>query len=208
MSNRITQFTVKAPEDAKQLFDELFEHQKNERPLLTKGTFLEEIVYAFANPKTVEKEVDNPDLLKANDELAQANCQLIQAKTELNQVIADIRQVLDIKEGVENDVIISLIQATQQRAMTVPATVEVQRPLQENEILFPIPEPHLSLLKETSKRLNASIKDILLDMFFRYTVEQWNEWFYPFVINGKDFENITGHKQITLQKYLKKIDGK
>jgi len=92
----------------------------------------------------------------------------------------------------------------------VPVVEYVPEPMQENEIRFEIPEPHLSLLNETKKRLSEkyqttiTIKDILLDMFARYSIEQFNEWFYPFVIAPEEFESITGYNHSQLKQWLKR----
>lgn len=200
-NTQISQFTAKVPDEAKTLFEDLFELQKKERPMLTKGAFFEEMVNAFANPKTVEKTVDNPELLNRLEETTGK-------LADYKNLVSEIREQLQFTEDMPDDVIVPNIQATQQRAMAVPTEVEVQRPLAENEILFTIPEPHLSLLNATKERLGVSVRDILLDMFLRYTVEQYNQWFYPFVINGSDFENITGKSQKTLKLWLKALDKK
>lgn len=113
---------------------------------------------------------------------------------------------IEVSDG-ENlqEKIIAEIAATQQRAMSallLPA-------LKENEFLLTVPEPHLSLLIATSERLGKragvviSPQDILLDMFFRYTVERNSEWFYPFVIKGDDdFKAVSGYTQTQLKKAI------
>ena len=58
----------------------------------------------------------------------------------------------------------------------------------------------VELLEHTASRLSDRYKrtvepmQILIDMFTRYTLERWNEWFYPFVI--RDYEIIKIAKQI------------
>jgi len=202
MNTQLSQITLKAPIESKTLFDELFETARNDRPTLTKGAFFEEMVHAFANPKTVEKVVDNPETISA---LETANF----SKENYRALIDEIRTALEFSDDTPDDVIVPNIQAVQQRAMAVPSEVkvEVQRQLAENEILFTIPEPHLSLIQETAKRMNTTCKDIFLDMFIRYTVEQYAEWFYPFCINDKDFKELTGYTQKELKQWLKKINS-
>jgi hypothetical protein len=207
----LTQFAQKVPTEAKDLFDELYDKEKIERTTLTRGAFFEEMVHAFANPKTVEKTVDNPELLETLQTLKDENLTL---KTTYDNFFENLSvlfenaipklSVDELLDYINEDWIIEQIRKTQQRAMAVPTEVEVERVLAENEILFSIPEPHLSLLKATAERQNTTCKDILLDMFIRYTVEQYNQWFYPFVIKGTDFLTITGYSHDILKKWLKK----
>jgi hypothetical protein len=212
MSNTtLTPFSLKVPEDSKILFEQLFEHERLQRPTLTKGAFFEEMVHAFANPKTKEKIVDNPEHLEKIEFLTQSLEAANEEKTSIEnshvQFLNDL-SALFAQETLSIESIIAEIQATQQRALSVPAEVEVQRPLAENEVLFSIPEPHLSLLKVTAERLNTTIKDILLDMFVKYTVEQQAQWFYPFVIKNEDFEKLTGYSHQRLKLWLKKTTQK
>ena len=58
----------------------------------------------------------------------------------------------------------------------------------------------VELLEVTASRLSDRYKctvdpmQILVEMFTRYTLERWNEWFYPFVM--RDYEIINIAKQI------------
>lgn len=50
----------------------------------------------------------------------------------------------------------------------------------------------VALLEETAHRLSEKYgrpiapMSILTDMFLRYTIERWNEWFYKFCLNDRD----------------------
>ncbi len=50
----------------------------------------------------------------------------------------------------------------------------------------------VALLEETAQRLTVkqgheiTPMQILVDMFLRYTIERWNEWFYKFVLKDSD----------------------
>ncbi|MDR1585603.1 MAG: hypothetical protein LBS07_05460 [Prevotellaceae bacterium] len=211
MSNTVlTSLSFKAPEESRALFDELLERQKQERPTLTKGAFFEEIINAFANPKTTEKTVDNPEHLERiqflEKELDERSKECTDWEVRHADFLEKLSRLFHETDYYTEDYIPELIQETQRRALAVPATVEkeVERPLAENEILFSIPEPHLALLRATSNRLNAPMRDILLDMFLRYTVEQWSQWFYPFVIKGDDFKELTRYTQTQLKEWIKR----
>lgn len=74
-----------------------------------------------------------------------------------------------------------------------------------------LPEPTGTLLSITAERLSVKYKkpvtplDVLLDMFIRYTVEQYNEWFYPFIISKSEFKELCGYSARELKAWL---DGK
>lgn len=59
-----------------------------------------------------------------------------------------------------------------------------------------LPPFTVALLKRTvevlSARYNRNITEIelMVDMFLRYTVERWNEWFYPFAISKAEILSI------------------
>jgi len=216
----LKQISFKTPEEGAELFDKLFLVAQETNPNLTKGAFFEEVVNGFANPKV--KQVADPqqatlilELKKLNEEKDQRIIELNRenddclelSRQELNFII-ELRTMLSLADDADGEAIVKEIRATQQRAIS---GLTEQRPLSENEILFSIPEIHLQLLNETVKRLTGkygktvTIKDVLLDMFARYTIEQFNEWFYPFVIKGdEDFRTITGFTQKQLQAWLKK----
>ncbi len=179
--------TIKTDEITQEFYQKEFLKAKEENPLLTNGVFFSQIVKKFTDP--------NPE----------------QAETEskAEKLLSEITHLLDVASP---DEILEEIRNTQQRAMMIPETVEVPELMAENEIRFEIPEPHLSLLHETKKRLsekfssNVTIKDILLDMFARYTIEMYNQWFYPFVIRPDEFKTITGFTQNELKAWLRSTD--
>lgn len=80
----------------------------------------------------------------------------------------------------------------------------------EHTLVIEIPAVTMALLRETARRLSEKYGkefkpgDILLDMFFRYTVERWNEWFYPFVLKDKDIEETTGTTIKVLKEYIRR----
>jgi len=216
----LKQLTVKTDEDAHALFNQLYTIEKESRAALTVGAFFEEMVNGYANPKTKTVEVASQEQSTRVLELEAENEKLTSEIKELNQEIVNylerstielifitsVRQLLNLPGDAPGDDILTEIRATQQRAMNA---LTEQCPLAENEIMFTIPEPHLSLLRATAERLSGdhgqvTIKDILLDMFARYTIDQYSEWFYPFVIKESDFLKITGYTQKQLQAWLKK----
>lgn len=200
--------TFKVSDDVSDKSNALYDHLKTIKPSLTKGDFFAMMIdkysqrpifgaIGYGSEAKEEPEVESNDL-----------------SAYMAEVIAKVKQSLQLPEDATVDHVFEEIRATQQRAMTVPDKIIEQVPevLGENEIRFPIPEPHLSLLRETASRLSekfgqqVTMRDVLLDMFARYTIEQFNQWFYPFVINGDDFKRITGHTQKELKIWLSKVD--
>lgn len=196
--------TIKADDKSQKDFEELFLEAKKQDVMLTKSVFFGRLIDQVKNGNT------------GNDSVDMSACVSLETYKELNGLFLEkhniINQIIKLLEIEEEKDIISEIKAIQQRAMMVPSEIEVPEPLAENEIRFAIPEPHLSLLKVTKERLseklssNITMKDILLDIFARYTIEMYNEWFYPFVIRPDEFKAITGYTQNELKLWLRKAD--
>ena len=190
------QVTFKPSDEVVDKFEQLFEAAKAENPLLSKPKFFEMMVNVYGT--------EHPEDNIVSDGSYKILCD---KQTEYFNDIADL---LNLKiENYSIQDIFNEIRATQQRAMaalqsqTIPD--DYQRPLAENEILFSIPDIHLKLLTEVTRRLSTdesrvTIKDVLLDMFLRYEVQRYNEWFYPMVIRDDEFEAITGYTRKDLKK--------
>lgn len=211
------QITFKTDEDAVSLFERMYSNALAENTNLTKGAFFEEMVNGYANPKT--KSVPDPADAERIDELKKSllssDTKVLDLTEEVDnylkesgiyvQFISQLKEILSLPEDAITLEIIQEVRATQQRAMSALVLPK----LEENQIMFTIDEPHLSLLRATVSRLSqkydatVTMKDVLLDMFARYTIEQYSEWFYPFVVNGNDFKTITGYTQKELQAWLK-----
>jgi hypothetical protein len=209
----LKQISFKTPDEAAQLFDRLYAIALEKSPTLTKGSYFEEVINGYANPKTQTVNVDNPELLAKITDL-ENQIELLNEETT-NYLEESKKEVvffnhlltaLNLTENASYVEIIAEIKATQNRAIMAFSTPEPAA----NQIMFTIDQPHLALLQETVKRLSeqygttVTMKDVLMDMFARYTIEQFNEWFYPFVINGDaDFKAITGYTQKELKQWLK-----
>lgn len=177
------QFTVKTNSEAVQTFETAYNAARAENPALTKGAFFEQ----FITQKSTSIYDSGSDADRAV---------ILEENIRNKQFVQEIADLLEVQNDYEQ--IISEIRATQQRAMNVPAQIEVPEPMQENEIRFTIPEPHLTLLRTEAERLSTednkvTIKDILLDMFIRYEVLRLNEWFYTWKVRDAEFKQLTGY---------------
>lgn len=146
-----------------------------------------------ANNNTLQEQ--NERLAATNSELQQRlqqledspanNAELQQRITELEQQLAESQQTL--AESEQN----AVAQRANNSAMQIDA-----------------PDWVMALLEQTAEKLSAeygreiTATNILLDMFIRYTVERWNNWFYPFVLDDREIENITGYSIKQLEQYI------
>lgn len=81
-------------------------------------------------------------------------------------------------------------------------TLSTQSSRPENEICFAVPEPANSLLKEYAKRLGVEPSAILIDMFVRYVTEQYNRWFFDFLVKKSEFKDVCGFTHAEVQQWL------
>ena len=85
----------------------------------------------------------------------------------------------------------------------------MDKQVSETAIVINAPAWSRALLLETARRLSerygqsVTPEMILLDMFNRYTIERWSQWFYPFVLEDRDIEAASGLDMRTLKSYLK-----
>lgn len=209
-------FAVKLDDETVDKFNEVHEALVVEKGAsYLKGQLFEDMLYAYLNPKTKDKIIADPEQQRKIDELNNEIKDLsksLQDRSEFIEArILFINSICKLLGVSQSEDVIPEIQKIQQRAMTVPDKEFVQRPLADNEIQFSIPEPTLSIINEVKKRLSdlyekpVTAADILLDMFIRYNVEQFAEWFYPFTIKSdSDFKQVSGYTRKELIAWLKK----
>ena len=198
--------SIKTDDATQEQYQNMFLEAKELDPTLTQGKFFADMVRKLqeSNPEPGPVDLSNYILKETHEEIHENYTRYHNILFAINQTLATDDQQFELEEIPE------MIRKIQQRAMMVPAVEYLPEPMQENEIRFEIPEPHLSLLNETKKRLSEkygttiTMKDILLDMFARYTIERYNEWFYPFVISPDEFESITGYNHTQLKAWLRK----
>lgn len=85
---------------------------------------------------------------------------------------------------------------------------EVEKPLNENQVIIEIPEWNRVLLAKTTQLLsekgimNISPEKLLLYIFGRYTIEHYSQWFYPFVLRRNEIESLTGLKIEQIERLI------
>jgi len=81
--------------------------------------------------------------------------------------------------------------------------------IRENQIIITLHTPAKEILEESCKRLSTLFNrevtpaDLLLDVFVRYSIEQYNEWFFPFVIKPYEMKQLTGYTAEELKAWLR-----
>ncbi len=136
-----------------------------------------------------------------NAETLQSNAEDLQRIAELEQELAETQQTLAETE--------QSLAEVQQRLAECEQNAVAQRA--NDSALFLEPQDWVrNLLDSTAEKLSAKYghpvtpQMILLDMFLRYTIEQWNMWFYPFVLSDKEIEEASGLTMKQLHEYLNK----
>lgn len=215
MAKQTKQVTFRADEKTVDLFEKLFLEQKSINPEITKPAFFTMMIADFENKKGLKNE-NSVDLSlyvpkseyqelerllqNAIDKSSNGN-EIDEIKAVSERFFADLCTALflDPKEATKEQVF-SEIKATQQRAMTALKEPEEIDVIDEDgeTVTIKLTHIHIALLTETAKRLSTpektiTISDILSDMYYRYEVQRFNEWFYPFVIKDSEFLEITGY---------------
>ena len=70
------------------------------------------------------------------------------------------------------------------------------------KLAFTLPEPARSLLLEYANRMDVRPEEILIDMFVRYVTEQYNHWFFDFVIRKSEFKEVCGYTHAEVLNWL------
>ncbi len=124
-----------------------------------------------------------------------------QTPTEDVQKIAELQQSLAESEQ-------SLAEREQELA-EAQQKLTAQR-LSDDAIVIDNPGFVGKLLTATAEKLSVKYKReitpqmILQDMFLRYTVQRWSEWFYPFILKDKDIEEISGYTISQIKQAINK----
>lgn len=74
--------------------------------------------------------------------------------------------------------------------------------LPDDKLSFTLPEPARSLLLEYARRMDVRPEEILIDMFVRYVTEQYNHWFFDFVVRKSEFKEVCGYTHAEVLNWL------
>lgn len=133
--------------------------------------------------------------LTADKEALLAECEKHEAaatgaQAETDQQIADLREQISTLEE-QN---LSLAAVISERETTI-SELEAKQPTWA-QIRLTLQPFTVALLEETARRLSerygkqVAPMAILTDMFLRYTIERWSEWFYKFILNDREILSV------------------
>lgn len=142
------------------------------------------------------------------------NLQLEEVRSDLNDKVADLQRAeahgqalqqqlneLSNKTNEETASLQELIRTLEEQNMSLASVISERdttiAELQEKhptwaQIRVTLQPFTVALIEETARRLSEKYgrtiapMSILTDMFLRYTIERWNEWFYKFCLNDRE----------------------
>ncbi len=190
----MTTFSIRCSEEQKKKLNELLaNHATGEEKV---NFLLKSAVNSI--DACISKE-NEERLQSVNENLQQENERLQSVNENLQNVNADLQATNE------------QLTATNRNLSDVNADLEMR--LQEMEtrvqdvnngknLTFEVPEPANSLLREYARRLQVQPQDILIDMFVRYVTEQYNHWFFDFVVKKSEFKEVCGHSHTEVLTWL------
>lgn len=214
MANQTMSFRLS--DEYQAIFNKLHEQacEANGSPI-SKVTFLEKVLDFYSSPKVKEVEVlrDTPETTAELEQLKKDYNEVSESCKNLKEEIASLQRKL----SENNDTITRLrsdyecLQRDYTSKQQEVNTLEKDLSTAENRSVLDFMKPFPArLLALTAERLSQKYKrevtpiQVLGDMFLRYTIEKWSEWFYPWVLTEADIlneaqkinPNITSVKQL------------
>lgn len=214
MANQTMSFRLS--DEYQAIFNKLHEQacEANGSPI-SKVTFLEKVLDFYSSPKVKEVEVlrDTPETTAELEQLRKDYAEASELNKSLKEEVVSLQRKLS-----ENNETTTRLQSDYeclQRDYTSKQqevnTLEKDLSTAENRSVLDFMKPFPArLLALTAERLSQKYKrevtpiQVLGDMFLRYTIEKWSEWFYPWVLSEADIlneaqkinPNITSVKQL------------
>lgn len=142
--------------------------------------------------KELQEKLDesNAALEQARDTIAYNSTHVDEEREKLEARIAELTEQLSTQEE-QN---MSLASVISERETTI-SELEAKQPTWA-QIRLTLQPFTVALLEETARRLSerygkqVTPMAILTDMFLRYTIERWNEWFYKFILNDREILSV------------------
>lgn len=214
MANQTMSFRLS--DEYQAIFNKLHEQacEANGSPI-SKVTFLEKVLDFYSSPKVKEVEVlrDTPETTAELEQLKKDYAEASELNKSLKEEVASLQRKLsennDITTRLQSDY--ECLQRDYTSKQQEVNTLEKDLSTAENRSVLDFMKPFPArLLALTAERLSQKYKrevtpiQVLGDMFLRYTIEKWSEWFYPWVLTEADIlneaqkinPNITSVKQL------------
>lgn len=132
------------------------------------------------------------DLQKETERIQNANNDLQGVNKQLTTDVSDLQE----KERTYTE----RIQELKTRIQELEKKMCVELP--HDRLSFTLPEPACSLLLEYARRMDVRPEAILIDMFVRYVTEQYNHWFFDFVVRKSEFKEVCGYTHAEVLNWL------
>lgn len=193
-------FQVRMQEDGHKETLALFDELKQAGKVTTLGGFVEELVECYKHPRVVE----NVELQAEAEDLKKKYDELISEYERSKGFVTTLQNDLEKLHVTHSELIAeheqSKLNETQLHAQLEACTNAIKSTPQWDKISKSMNPFPVVLLEATAQKLSTrynrevSPMQILTDMFMRYTIERWSEWFYPFCITDSEIVEIA--KQI------------
>lgn len=217
MANQTISFRL--TDEYQAIFNKLHEQacEANGSPI-SKVTFLEKVLDFYSSPKVKEVEVlrDTPETTAELEQLKKDYNEVSETCKNLTEEVASLQRKLsknnDTTTRLQSDY--ECLQRDYTSKQQEVNTLEKDLSTAENrsvlDFMKPFPARLLALTAERlSQKYNREVTPIqvLGDMFLRYTIEKWSEWFYPWVISEDEIVAIAHeiNPEITNIKQVKQI---
>ncbi len=217
----MAQVTIKTTEEAQQEFASIVEELKSRGKAFTNSDALNVLMDSYNNPQTVErdsaatlqrlKEAETllHDLQTKQAANENAAAEYEQKITELTAQLQAAQDRLEHAEASNRQLEESSYKATEQAAQLETELRQAKTSIDELQ-LKPFPKRLLELTAEKlSLRYGKQVTptEILSDMFLKYTIQQYNVWFYPFVLSDKVIVSVANsiNPQITTMQQVKQL---
>lgn len=217
MANQTISFRL--TDEYQAIFNKLHEQacEANGSPI-SKVTFLEKVLDFYSSPKVKEVEVlrDTPETTAELEQLKKDYNEVSETCKNLTEEVASLQRKLS-----ENNDTTTRLQSDyeclqrdytskQQEVNTLEKDLFTAANRSVLDFMKPFPARLLALTAERlSQKYNREVTPIqvLGDMFLRYTIEKWSEWFYPWVISEDEIVAIAHeiNPEITNIKQVKQI---
>ena len=221
MANQTISFRLS--DEYQAIFNKLHEQacEANGSPI-SKVTFLEKVLDFYSSPKVKEVEVlrDTPETTAELEQLRKDYAEV----SELNQSLKEEVATLQRKLSENNEKTTSLqadydskqtdylqqITKLEEKVNKLTADLSSAENRSVLDFMKPFPARLLALTAERlSQKSNKEVTPIkvLSDMFIKYTIEKWSEWFYKWVLTEDEIVAIAHeiNPEITNIKQVKQL---
>lgn len=217
----MAQVTIKTTDEAQQEFAAIVEELKSKGKAFTNSDALNVLMDNYHNPQTVERDsaatlqrLKDAETLLHDLQTKQAANENMEAEyeqkiTELQAELQTAREELDLARETNRELAENGHAATEQAARLQSEMEQAMNTIEKLQ-LKPFPARLLELTAEKlSLRYSKQVTptEILSDMFLKYTIQQYNVWFYPFVLSDKVIVSVANsiNPQITTMQQVKQL---